>query len=97
MKISFTFSHPFFGDLEVEAEVEPGRPAPVCSDPSSPAFSDSGDPSDVGLLKVMWGEHDILESLTNLSTDLEDRAFEVAEEWADSRPQDEPNEDNFLH
>lgn len=33
-------------DLEVEADFRPGRPAPPCSNPDDPAFSDTGDPAE---------------------------------------------------
>ncbi|HLE57238.1 MAG TPA: hypothetical protein VJB15_09155 [Rhodothermia bacterium] len=38
--------------LEVTAYVFPGRPAPACSNPDSPAFSDAGDPPEVDIQAV---------------------------------------------
>lgn len=36
----------------VTADYSPGRPAPPCSNPDSPAFSDSGDPSECEFVRV---------------------------------------------
>ena len=52
--------------LTIEATVTVGKPAPPCSDPDSPRFSDEGDPgeihelviveSDTGLSKAAWSD-----------------------------------------
>jgi hypothetical protein len=34
---------------EVVCEFDPGRQAPACSNPDSPAFSDSGDPAELDI------------------------------------------------
>lgn len=39
--------------VEVLYRVDFGRPAPPCSNPSAPAFSDPGDPMEVEILKVL--------------------------------------------
>lgn len=44
------FKHTFNLDLEIIVDVidyTPARPAPSCSNPSDPAYSDSGDPEEI--------------------------------------------------
>ena len=85
LRVFFAHEHPFFGSLKVSAEVTPGRPAPSCPNPSSPAYSDPGDPPDIEITSVFWGDHDITETLTNLIYTLEEEAFAEAEKlWASS-------------
>ena len=36
----------------VDVQYEPGRPAPYCQNPSSPAYSDPGDPGDLDMPEV---------------------------------------------
>ena len=52
VETSYTYESPK-GEIELElvANVRLGRPAPPCSNPDSPAFSDSGDPSEVEVLE----------------------------------------------
>ena len=46
--VPFTYTCPNeLCHLEIEYQISPGRPAPVCSNPSSPLFSDSGDPAEI--------------------------------------------------
>lgn len=42
-------------EVEIEASYFPSRPAPPCSNPSSPAFSDSGDPEEVEISETCPG------------------------------------------
>lgn len=43
-----------FPELRFEiTDFNPGRPAPVCSNPSSPAFSDPGDPMEYNIDRVI--------------------------------------------
>lgn len=85
MKVTFVFPHPFLGDLEVEAEVDLGHPPPLCSNPDSPAFYDIGDPAEVEILSILWGEIDLLhrsppqEISKALLYSIEERALEFAE------------------
>jgi hypothetical protein len=51
------FSYDFGEDLgelkvQVVAKFTPGRPAPPCSNPNSPLFSDSGDPAEIEIEEV---------------------------------------------
>lgn len=39
-------------EIEVDADYTPGRPAPACSNPSSPAFSDTGDASEIEVIEM---------------------------------------------
>jgi hypothetical protein len=70
-------------EVEVEAVVDPGYPAPHCQDPSSPAYSDCGDPGCVDEIKVYLtrtpkrGKKIFLDITDFIDTDdLENEAFE---------------------
>ena len=39
-------------DVTITAEYRASRPAPACSNPDSPAFSDSGDPEEIEVLEI---------------------------------------------
>lgn len=39
--------------LQVDVKYLPGRPAPACSNPDSPAFSDSGDPDELEIVRAV--------------------------------------------
>ena len=41
-------------DLTVAADFRPGRAAPPCSNPDSPAFSDTGDPAEWDIISVKF-------------------------------------------
>ena len=51
-RVTINYS-PELVDLEFSAGVPLGRPAPMCSNPDSPAFSDSGDPSEVDDVRIV--------------------------------------------
>jgi len=40
--------------VEIEGKYTPGRPAPACSNPDSPLYSDPGDPSEFTPRYLRW-------------------------------------------
>lgn len=54
-------------EVRVFAEITPGRPAPRCCNPSLPAYSDPGSPTEVDVLSVLIdddkGQRDIMHGL----------------------------------
>ena len=56
------FKFDYIVDLPVTIEVEgfiPERPAPPCTNPSSPLYSDCGDPAEFSDFRVFFGNKDI--------------------------------------
>ena len=85
MKVDVNFGREIMIEVEVEAVVNPGYPPPPCQDPSSPAFSDCGDPGDVEELHVFMeykhyrtGKVHRIEITDFLDSDTEDELSEQA-------------------
>lgn len=77
--------------LHVKATGTPGRPAPPCSNPSSPAFSDPGDPPDVDIVSAVDLDFDrsYLDKLTDEEyEELADAAAEQMQGVIDSERDD---------
>ena len=73
-------------EVEVEAVVNPGYPAPFCQDHDSPAFSDPGDPGNIDEIHVFLtrknrkGETIQLEITDFIDLDyLEEQCFDYTE------------------
>ena len=86
-KVDVSFDSEIYVEVEVEAVVNPGYPAPACSNHDSPAFSDPGDPGEVEEIHVFLTRKDRtgktiqLDITEFINTDaLEEEAFECVPE-----------------
>lgn len=78
--------------LEVEGTFNPGYPAPICSDPDHPNFSDPGEPSCFEIDKIMWDGKDVTELLSDdVGEEIEQLCIDVC--IADSQEQEDDRYD----
>ena len=63
-----------WGEIELllEATFTPGRPAPVCSNHDSPAFSDCGDAALIEDIKIVEMESGRIRNLNSFSWEVQD-------------------------
>ncbi len=66
--------------VTVKAEIEPGRPAPMCSNPDDPRFADPGDPLEIVRYQVFLNGNDITSTLTCCQEDEIERQI-MEDEW----------------
>lgn len=65
-KIDFEFETEITIPVKVVVkEFTPERPSPVCSNPSSPLYSDPGDPADWSDVEIILGDVNIIDYLTD--------------------------------
>jgi hypothetical protein len=90
MKIDVDFEMALQMDVEIECVFIPGRPAPPCQDPSSPAFSDCGDSEEIDDLHVYLTRRGHKGKIIRLEiTDFIDDDGSIEEEVLNNLPEDE--------
>jgi hypothetical protein len=88
--IDVNFEMALHVDVEVECVFTPGRPAPACQNPSSPAFSDCGDPEEIDDLHVFLARRGHKGKIIRLEiTDFIDDESDIEEEVLNNLPEEE--------
>lgn len=54
VSIDYEIDEEVLRDIVVNIDYEPGRAAPVCSDPNLPAFSDPGEPIEINSIDAFF-------------------------------------------